>query len=87
MRRTLVLNVLGLTPDLVGEHTPHLAALPAAVHAFSQKLRILEELPRSRGFSIVGGMAVAFVILQLVPQSPSTSAHSNRPRRVDPSVF
>ncbi|MDB4982128.1 MAG: type phosphodiesterase/nucleotide pyrophosphatase, partial [Myxococcales bacterium] len=27
MRRTLVLNVVGLTPKLVGEHTPHLAAL------------------------------------------------------------
>ncbi|MBW3570684.1 MAG: alkaline phosphatase family protein [Gemmatimonadetes bacterium] len=27
MRRTLVLNVVGLTPDLLGEHTPHLRAL------------------------------------------------------------
>jgi predicted AlkP superfamily pyrophosphatase or phosphodiesterase len=27
MRRTLVLNVVGLTPKLVGVHTPHLAAL------------------------------------------------------------
>ncbi len=27
MKRTLVLNVVGLTPDLVGEHTPALAAL------------------------------------------------------------
>jgi predicted AlkP superfamily pyrophosphatase or phosphodiesterase len=27
MRRTLVLDVVGLTPDLVGEHTPALAAL------------------------------------------------------------
>jgi predicted AlkP superfamily pyrophosphatase or phosphodiesterase len=27
MRRTLVLNVVGLTPKLVGPHTPHLAAL------------------------------------------------------------
>jgi predicted AlkP superfamily pyrophosphatase or phosphodiesterase len=27
MRRTLVLNVVGLTPELVGEHTPNLAAL------------------------------------------------------------
>jgi len=30
MRRTLVLNVVGLTPRLVGEHTPHLAALARA---------------------------------------------------------
>src|SRR5947207_5872904 len=27
MRRTLVLNVVGLTPDLLGEATPNLAAL------------------------------------------------------------
>lgn len=27
MRRTVVLNVVGLTPDLIGEHTPHLRAL------------------------------------------------------------
>ena len=27
MHRTLVLNVVGLTPSLVGEHTPHLTAL------------------------------------------------------------
>jgi predicted AlkP superfamily pyrophosphatase or phosphodiesterase len=26
MQRTLVLNVVGLTPSLIGEHTPHLAA-------------------------------------------------------------
>ena len=30
MRRTLVLNVVGLTPELVGEHTPNLAALARA---------------------------------------------------------
>ena len=30
MRRTLVLDVVGLTPRLVGEHTPHLAALARA---------------------------------------------------------
>ncbi len=30
MRRTLVLNVVGLTPKLVGEHTPHLAAFARA---------------------------------------------------------
>jgi predicted AlkP superfamily pyrophosphatase or phosphodiesterase len=30
MRRTLVLNVVGLTPKLVGAHTPHLAALSRA---------------------------------------------------------
>lgn len=30
MRRTLVLNVVGLTPALLGEHTPHLARFAAA---------------------------------------------------------
>ena len=30
MHRTLVLNVVGLTPDLIGEHTPHLARLADA---------------------------------------------------------
>ena len=43
------------------------AALLAAVHVFSQKLRILQGIPRSRVLSIVGGMAVAFVVLQLLP--------------------
>ena len=43
------------------------AALLAAVHVFSQKLRILKGVPRSRVLSAVGGMAVAFVILQLLP--------------------
>jgi phosphate/sulfate permease len=43
------------------------AALLAAVHVFSQKLRILDGVPRSRLLSAVGGMAVAFVILRLLP--------------------
>ena len=43
------------------------AALLAAVHVFSQKLRILGGVPRSRVLSAVGGMAVAFVVLQLLP--------------------
>jgi predicted AlkP superfamily pyrophosphatase or phosphodiesterase len=30
MRRTLVLDVVGLTPALIGEHTPHLAAFATA---------------------------------------------------------
>ena len=43
------------------------AALLAAVHVFSQKLRILKGVPRSWLLSTVGGMAVAFVLLQLLP--------------------
>ena len=43
------------------------AVLLAAVHVFSQRLRLLDGVPRSRVLSIVGGMAVAFVILQLLP--------------------
>jgi predicted AlkP superfamily pyrophosphatase or phosphodiesterase len=30
MHRTVVLNVVGLTPELIGEHTPHLRAFAAA---------------------------------------------------------
>lgn len=43
------------------------AAGLAAVHVFSQKLRILDGIPRSRLLSIAGGMAVAFVVLRLLP--------------------
>lgn len=47
---------------------PFLAAAGlAAVHLFSQKLRVLDGVPRSRFLSIAGGMAVAFVILRLLP--------------------
>ena len=42
------------------------AAGLAAVHVFSQRLRILDGVPRSRQLSIAGGMAVAFVILRLL---------------------
>lgn len=45
-----------------------LAALGlAAVHLFSQALRLLQDVSRNRLVSIVGGMAVAFVILRLLP--------------------
>lgn len=43
------------------------AALLASVHVFSAKLRVLDDVPRSRLLSIIGGMAVAFVVLQLLP--------------------
>ena len=43
------------------------AAGLAAVHMFSQRLRVLDGVPRSRLLSSVGGMAVAFVILRLLP--------------------
>lgn len=45
-----------------------LAALGlAAVHVFSQKLRILQAVPRSVLLSAGSGIAVAFVILRLLP--------------------
>ena len=47
--------------------SPAGATLLAGVHVFSQRLRILKGVPRSRLLSIVGGMAVAFVVLQLLP--------------------
>ena len=39
----------------------------AAVHVFSQRLRVLDGVPRSRFLSIAGGIAVAFVLLRLLP--------------------
>lgn len=39
----------------------------ACVHVFSPKLRVLESVPRSRLLSAAGGMAVAFVLLRLLP--------------------
>ena len=43
------------------------AAGLAAVHVFSQQLRVLDGVPRSRFLSLAGGMAVAFVVLRLLP--------------------
>lgn len=43
------------------------ALLLASVHIFSNALRLLDGVPRNRFLSIAGGMAVAFVILQLLP--------------------
>ena len=43
------------------------AASLAAVHVFSQQLRVLDGVPRSRLLSIASGMAVAIVLLRLVP--------------------
>jgi predicted AlkP superfamily pyrophosphatase or phosphodiesterase len=64
MHRTLVLNVVGLTPELVGEHTPHLKAFVAgggmrtlstitpAVTCSVQSTLLTGALPREHG--IVG---------------------------------
>lgn len=47
---------------------PLLAAFGlASVHLFSQKLRMLDGIPRNRFLSVAGGMAVAFVFLRLLP--------------------
>ena len=43
------------------------AAILAAVHVFSRRLRVLKGVPRRRVLSAVGGMAVAFVVLRLLP--------------------
>jgi predicted AlkP superfamily pyrophosphatase or phosphodiesterase len=64
MRRTLVLNVVGLTPSLLGEHTPYLSRLAAngvahplqtitpAVTCSAQATLLTGRLPREHG--IVG---------------------------------
>ena len=47
---------------------PLLAAFGlASVHLFSQQLRVLDGVPRSRFLSLAGGMAVAFVLVRLLP--------------------
>lgn len=43
------------------------AAGLASVHVFSQRLRVLGGIPRNRLISAMGGMAVVFVILRLLP--------------------
>ncbi len=43
------------------------AAGLAAVHVFSNALRVFEGVPRSRFLSLAGGMSVAFVILGCCP--------------------
>jgi zinc transporter ZupT len=46
-----------------------LAALGLAViHLFSSKLRFLDVIPRNRWLSIAGGVAVAYVVLHLLPE-------------------
>lgn len=39
----------------------------AAVHIFSNYLRVLDGVPRNRFLSVAGGMSVAFVVLRLLP--------------------
>ncbi|GAB3833205.1 hypothetical protein [Pontibacter rugosus] len=39
----------------------------ATVHIFSNYLRMLDGVPRSRFLSVAGGMSVAFVVLRLLP--------------------
>lgn len=43
------------------------AAGLASVHALSQQLRVLQGVPKRQLLSAVGGMAVAFVVLRLLP--------------------
>lgn len=43
------------------------AVLLAAVHVFSQLLRLLRETPRSRFLSFAGGMSLSWAVLQTLP--------------------
>lgn len=46
-----------------------LAALGLAlIHLFSSKLRFLDVIPRSRWLSLAGGVAVAYVVVHLLPE-------------------
>lgn len=40
----------------------------AAVHLFASRLRFLDRIPRSRWLSIAGGIAVAYVVVHLLPE-------------------
>mgnify|MGYP005846738305 CR=1 FL=1 len=44
------------------------AALFAAVHILTQKLRFLDVIPRSRWLSAAGGASVAYVFIHLLPE-------------------
>lgn len=45
-----------------------IATLFAAVHVFGGRLRFLDKLPRSRWLSFAGGISVAYVFVQLLPE-------------------
>lgn len=45
-----------------------IATLFAAVHVFGGRLRFLEKVPRSRWLSFAGGISVAYVFVQLLPE-------------------
>ena len=55
------------------------AAGLASVHVFSQQLRVLQDTPKRQLLSAVGGMAVAFVVLRLLP---ALSGHQQALQRV-----
>jgi hypothetical protein len=52
--------------------TPFLTALLAggfaAIHLFIGRLKLLDVVPRSRGLSFAGGVAVAYVFLHIMPE-------------------
>jgi hypothetical protein len=48
--------------------TGALALCLAAIHLFIGRLRLLEVVPRSRGLSFAGGVAVAYVFLHILPE-------------------
>ena len=67
---------------------PLLAALGlASVHLFSQQHRFLDGVPRSRFLSLAGGMAVAFVLLRLLPAVDEGNAVLNEALRTAPLAF
>ena len=67
---------------------PLLAALGlACVHLFSQQLRFLDGVPRSRFLPLAGGMAVAFVLLRLLPAVDEGNAVLNEALRTAPLAF
>lgn len=45
------------------------ALVLAGVHVFSGSLRLLDKIPRSRWLSFAGGVAVALVFLEVLPET------------------
>lgn len=45
-----------------------LAVALAAAHVFAGRLRFVDEIPRSKWMSVAGGISVAYVFIQLLPE-------------------
>ncbi len=63
-----------------------MALFLAAVHLFSGRLYFLDSVPRSRWLSIAGGVSVAYVFVNLLPEL-AEQGRSSRRRKTRTSPF